>query len=65
MGELEDTADHLVIVGRGKVIADTGTAQLLARASGGRLMVRTAAATRQRRSWPAPGRWSRRLGRRR
>ena len=26
MSELEDTADHLVIVGRGKVIADTGTA---------------------------------------
>jgi ABC-2 type transport system ATP-binding protein len=45
MGELEDTAEHLVIVGRGKVIADTGTAALLARASGGRVMVRTAAAT--------------------
>ncbi|MCW2933866.1 MAG: lantibiotic transport ATP-binding protein [Actinomycetia bacterium] len=46
MGELEDTADHLVIVGRGKVIADTGTAELPARASGGRVMVRTAAAAR-------------------
>ena len=46
MGELEDTADHVVIVGRGKVIADTGTAELLARTSGGRVMVRTAAAAR-------------------
>jgi ABC-2 type transport system ATP-binding protein len=44
MSELEDTADHLVIVGRGKVIADTGTAELLARTSGGRVMVRTTAA---------------------
>jgi ABC-2 type transport system ATP-binding protein len=44
MGELEDTADHLVIVGRGKVIADTSTAELLSRTSGGRVIVRTTAA---------------------
>ena len=44
MSELEGTADHLVIVGRGKVIADTSTAELLARVSGGRVMVRTTAA---------------------
>ena len=31
MSELQDTAGHLVIVGRGKVIADTSTAELLAR----------------------------------
>ena len=43
MSELEDTADHLVIVGRGKVIADTSTAGLLAAASGDRVTVRTAA----------------------
>ena len=43
MSELEDTADHLVIVGRGKVIADTSTAHLLAAASGDRVTVRTAA----------------------
>ena len=30
MSELQDTADHLVIVGRGQVIADTSTADLLA-----------------------------------
>jgi ABC-2 type transport system ATP-binding protein len=42
MSELEDTADHLVIAGRGKVIADTSTAGLLARTSGGRVVLRTA-----------------------
>ena len=46
MSELEDTADHLVIAGRGKVIAETSTAELLARTSGGRVTVRTAAAAR-------------------
>ncbi len=42
MSELEDTADRLVIVGRGRVIADTPVAQLLAAASGGRVTLRTA-----------------------
>jgi ABC-2 type transport system ATP-binding protein len=44
MSELEDAADHLVIVGRGAVIADTSMAELLARASGDRVTLRTAAA---------------------
>jgi ABC-2 type transport system ATP-binding protein len=43
MSELQDTADHLVIVGRGKVIADTSVADLVAAASGNRVTVRTAA----------------------
>ena len=43
MSELQDVADQLVIVGRGRVIADTSTADLLAAASGGRVTVRTAA----------------------
>jgi ABC-2 type transport system ATP-binding protein len=43
MSELQDAADHLVIVGRGKVIADTSTAALLATASGDRVIVRTTA----------------------
>jgi ABC-2 type transport system ATP-binding protein len=43
MSELQDTADHLVVVGRGKVIADTGVQDLLAAASGGRVTVRTTA----------------------
>ena len=41
MSELEDTADQLVIVGRGKVIADTSVAGLLAAASGDRALLRT------------------------
>jgi ABC-2 type transport system ATP-binding protein len=44
MNELQETADHLVIVGRGAVIADTSVAELLAVASGDRVSVRTAAA---------------------
>jgi ABC-2 type transport system ATP-binding protein len=43
MSELEDTADRLVIAGRGKVIADTSTAELLARTSRGRVTLRTTA----------------------
>ena len=41
MSELEGTADHLVIVGRGKVIADTSVAGLLAAASGDQALLRT------------------------
>ena len=43
MRELQDTADHLVVVGRGKVIADATTADLLAAASGDRVRLRTPA----------------------
>ena len=43
MSELQDTADHLVVVGRGKVIADTSVAELLAAASGDRVTLRTSA----------------------
>ncbi|MFD1541336.1 ATP-binding cassette domain-containing protein [Nonomuraea guangzhouensis] len=43
MSELEDTADHLVVVGRGRVVADTSVAGLLATASGGRVSLRTSA----------------------
>jgi ABC-2 type transport system ATP-binding protein len=46
MSELQDTADHLVIVGRGRVVADTGVADLIAAASGDRVRLRTAAPTR-------------------
>ncbi|MGI5237815.1 ATP-binding cassette domain-containing protein [Dactylosporangium sp. CA-139066] len=44
MGELQGMADHVVVVGRGRVIADTGVADLIAAASGDRVRVRTAAA---------------------
>ncbi len=43
MAELQDTADHLVVAGRGKVIADTTVAELIAAASGGRVSLRTTA----------------------
>jgi ABC-2 type transport system ATP-binding protein len=43
MAELQDTADHLVVAGRGTVIADTSVAELIAAASGGRVSLRTIA----------------------
>ena len=43
MSELEDTAGHLVAVGRGKVLADTSVAELIAAASAGRVTLRTTA----------------------
>jgi ABC-2 type transport system ATP-binding protein len=41
MGELEGTADHLVVIGRGRLVADTTVRDLLAAASGGRIVLRT------------------------
>jgi ABC-2 type transport system ATP-binding protein len=41
MSELEDTADHLLVVGRGRLIADTSVRELRAAASGDRVDVRT------------------------
>jgi len=43
MSELQDTAGELVVVGRGRVLADTSVANLIAAASGGRVLLRTAA----------------------
>jgi len=43
MSELQDTADHLVVVGRGLVIADASVAELIAAASADRVTVRTSA----------------------
>ena len=43
MSELENTADQLVVVGRGKVIADTSVADLIAAASSARVTLRTTA----------------------
>jgi ABC-2 type transport system ATP-binding protein len=45
MSELQDTADHLVVIGRGKVVADASVAELLAAASNGRVTLRTGART--------------------
>ncbi|MER7170331.1 ABC transporter ATP-binding protein [Streptomyces mesophilus] len=45
MSELEDSADHLVVIGRGRVIADTSVRELLAAASADRVALRTSART--------------------
>jgi ABC-2 type transport system ATP-binding protein len=45
MSELQEVVGHVVIVGRGKVIADTSVADLLTSVSGDRVMLRTAART--------------------
>ena len=39
--EMEHTADHLLVVGRGKLIADCGMAEFIARSSGQVVLVRT------------------------
>jgi ABC-2 type transport system ATP-binding protein len=41
MSELEDTADRLVVIGRGRLLADIGVSELLDAASGGRVELRT------------------------
>jgi len=43
MSELQDTAGHLVVVGRGRVIADASVRELIAAASGDRVSLRTTA----------------------
>jgi ABC-2 type transport system ATP-binding protein len=43
MSELQDTASHLVVIGRGRLVADTSVRDLLAAASGDRVMLRTTA----------------------
>lgn len=43
MGELQDMADHVVVVGRGRVLADSGVAELIAAVSGDRVRLRTSA----------------------
>ncbi|HEY3087363.1 MAG TPA: ATP-binding cassette domain-containing protein [Jatrophihabitantaceae bacterium] len=45
MSELQDTAMHLLVIGRGRVVADTSVAELIAAASGGRVRLRTASRT--------------------
>jgi ABC-2 type transport system ATP-binding protein len=45
MSELQDTADHLVVVGRGRVIADASVRDMIAAASGDLVELRTAAHT--------------------
>jgi ABC-2 type transport system ATP-binding protein len=41
MSEMESTADHLLVVGRGKLLADCSMAEFIARGSGHAVLVRT------------------------
>jgi ABC-2 type transport system ATP-binding protein len=41
MSELEDIADHLLVIGRGRLLADTRVADMIAAASQDRVIVRT------------------------
>jgi ABC-2 type transport system ATP-binding protein len=43
MSELEDSADHLLVIGRGRLVADTSVRELLAAASQDRVALRTTA----------------------
>jgi ABC-2 type transport system ATP-binding protein len=43
MSELEDAATHLVVIGRGRLVADTSVAELIAQASAGLVTLRTTA----------------------
>jgi len=45
MSELEDTADHIIVIGRGKLLADTSVRSLLDAASKDRLLLRTTSPT--------------------
>jgi ABC-2 type transport system ATP-binding protein len=43
MSELQDSATHLVVIGRGRLVADTSVAELISAASDGRVSLRTSA----------------------
>ncbi len=45
MSELEGTADHLIVIGRGRLLADVSVAELLANVSDGSVEIRTPDAT--------------------
>src|SRR4051794_31208231 len=48
MSEMAVTADHLIVIGRGRLIADLSVEEFVRRASGERVLVRTPQATRLR-----------------
>jgi ABC-2 type transport system ATP-binding protein len=41
MSELQDTADHLIVIGKGRLLADISVEELIARATDGRVEIRT------------------------
>ena len=55
MSEMSLTADHLIVIGRGKKIADTSTSEFLSAASGNVVRVRSPQAAELQRLLVAPG----------
>jgi ABC-2 type transport system ATP-binding protein len=55
MSEMENTADHLIVIGRGKLIAETTMAEFIAQASGAAVRVRTPSADQLVRAVAAKG----------
>ena len=55
MSEMAQTADHIIVLGRGKVIADSPVADIIARSSGTAVRVRTPDAERFASLLAAPG----------
>ena len=65
MSEMENTADHLIVIGRGKLIADCTMKEFVARASGASVRVRTPVGRPARPRGHRQGRHRRRRRRRR
>ncbi len=65
MSEMEHTADHLLVIGRGRLIADCGMAEFIARGSGQAVLVRTPQPDALARAVAAAGGSARGLRRRR
>src|SRR6201999_1160467 len=55
MSEMENTADHLIVIGRGKLIADCTMADFIAQSSGASVRVRTPSADQLVRAVTAKG----------
>jgi ABC-2 type transport system ATP-binding protein len=55
MSELEDAAGQLVVIGRGRLVADTSVAELIAAASAGRVTLRTSARSEAMRALASAG----------
>jgi ABC-2 type transport system ATP-binding protein len=55
MSEMESTADHLIVVGRGRLIADCSMKEFIARSSGAAVRVRTPSADQLVRAVTAKG----------
>jgi ABC-2 type transport system ATP-binding protein len=55
MSEMAQTAQRLIVIGRGKLIADTTVAEFTARASDGRVLVRSPQATELAEALVGPG----------